>query len=173
MKVNLHSSNTVGVASDIDWNSAAALEFLGALGLNKDKQPQIQAVYKIMAITIYNNKNPFQHYIKIRCDDPSQICPKEPDANQSRDFSKSLLPLFYSHIPARRIQTYYNRSWLHMREIMMSMITTTQSISVRGFLKWEIWKMQSRTGKTWIAQKVRDSQDTIIEPKFFFCQCLR
>lgn len=30
-------SNIAGVASDIDWNSAAALEFLGVLGLNKEK----------------------------------------------------------------------------------------------------------------------------------------
>ncbi len=38
-------SNTAGVAFDIDWNNAAAVEFLRAPGLNK--QPQIQAVFKI------------------------------------------------------------------------------------------------------------------------------
>lgn len=34
-------SNTAGVASDIDWNNAAALKCLGAPGLNKGKQAQI------------------------------------------------------------------------------------------------------------------------------------
>lgn len=70
-------SNTAGVAFDIDWNNAAAVEFLRAPGLNK--QPQILAVFKNMATVIYSNKNPFQHYIKIQCDDPSQFCPKRPD----------------------------------------------------------------------------------------------
>lgn len=72
-------SSTAGVASDIDWNNAAALEFLGAPGLNKREQPQIQAVFKNAVTVIYSNKNIFQHDIKIRCDDPSHICPKRPD----------------------------------------------------------------------------------------------
>ncbi|KAB8276872.1 hypothetical protein BDV30DRAFT_235120 [Aspergillus minisclerotigenes] len=40
--------NTAGVASNIDWNNAAALEFLGVSGLNKVQQPQIQAVFANM-----------------------------------------------------------------------------------------------------------------------------
>lgn len=72
-------SNTAGVASDIDWNNAAAVEFLGAPGLNKQKQPQIQAVLTNAATIIYSNKNPFQYYIKVRCDDPFNYCQNRPD----------------------------------------------------------------------------------------------
>lgn len=72
-------SNTAGVASDIDWNSAAALEFLGAPGLNKAQQPKIQAVFANVATVIYSNKNPFQHSIKVRCDDPYNRCQNRPD----------------------------------------------------------------------------------------------
>lgn len=72
-------SNTAGVASDIDWNSAAALEFLGAPGLNKKEQPQIQAVFANAATVIYSNKNLFQHYLKVRCDDPFKHCQNRPD----------------------------------------------------------------------------------------------
>lgn len=72
-------SNTAGVASDIDWNNAAALEFLGAPGLNKDQQSQIQAVFANAATVIYSNKNIFQHYLKVRCDDPFNICQNRPD----------------------------------------------------------------------------------------------
>ncbi|KAK2598099.1 hypothetical protein QQS21_005810 [Conoideocrella luteorostrata] len=46
-----------GVATNLDFNSAAALEFLGPSGLNKDQQQQIQAVF--------NN---------VRCDDPMKWC---------------------------------------------------------------------------------------------------
>lgn len=72
-------AKTAGVLSDIDWNSAAALEYLGAPGLNKDAQPQIQAVFANMATIIYSNINPFQHYIRVRCDDPLKKCQKRPD----------------------------------------------------------------------------------------------
>lgn len=51
-------ANTKGVKSDINWNEASALEFLGAPGLNKDKQPQIQAVMANIATVIYSYKNP-------------------------------------------------------------------------------------------------------------------
>ena len=73
-------ANTDGVKEDIDWNNAAALEFLGAPGLNKDKQPQIQAVLANVATVIYSYKNPlFQHHIKVRCDDPLKRCQNRPD----------------------------------------------------------------------------------------------
>lgn len=58
-------ANTPGVKSDIDWNNAAALEYLGASGLNTDAQPKIQAVFANMATMIYSYTNPFQHYIKV------------------------------------------------------------------------------------------------------------
>ncbi|OQE02263.1 hypothetical protein PENSOL_c002G03972 [Penicillium solitum] len=67
---------TEGVASKIDWNNAAALEFLGAPATNKDQQSEIQAVFENTATVIYSNINPFPHWIKIRCDDPSNLCPK-------------------------------------------------------------------------------------------------
>lgn len=74
-------SNTPGVASNIDWNNAAALEYLGAPGLNYHKQPQIQAVLANAAGLIYNRPNATQHYIKVRCDDPSNRCQNSPDRN--------------------------------------------------------------------------------------------
>lgn len=73
-------STTEGVASGIDWNSAAALEFLGAPGLNHAEQPKIQAVLANAATVIYSYRNPlFQHYIKVRCDDPFNRCQNRPD----------------------------------------------------------------------------------------------
>ena len=75
-------ANTDGVNSDIDWNNAAALEFLGAPGLNQDKQAQIQAVLANAATVIYSYKNYFfQHYIKVRCDDPFNRCQNRPDSD--------------------------------------------------------------------------------------------
>jgi len=71
-------SSTAGVASNIDWNNAAALEFLGAPGQNQAQQSQIQAVLANTATMIYSYKNPFQHYIKVRCDDPKKRCQNKP-----------------------------------------------------------------------------------------------
>ncbi|KAM0796822.1 hypothetical protein BDR22DRAFT_505206 [Usnea florida] len=72
-------SNTKGVAKGIDWNNAAALEFLGAPGLNSDKQSQIQAVLANAATVIYSYTNPLTHWIKVRCDDPLNRCQNRPD----------------------------------------------------------------------------------------------
>ena len=72
-------SNTYEVASNIDWNNAAALELLGPPGLNKDKQAQIQAVLANAATVIHSNKNLFQHYLKVRCDDLFNPCQNRPD----------------------------------------------------------------------------------------------
>ncbi|KAJ5951404.1 uncharacterized protein N7479_009817 [Penicillium vulpinum] len=72
-------SNTAGVASGINWNSAAAMEFLGPSGLNQAQQPQIQAVFANTATVINGHKSPFQHFIKIRCDDPEKLCQNQPD----------------------------------------------------------------------------------------------
>lgn len=87
-------ANVAGVKSDIDWNEAAALEFLGAPGLNKDKQSQIQAVLANIATVIYTYKNPlFVHYIKVRCDDPLKRCQNRPKDDPCKPrYSLSLIP---------------------------------------------------------------------------------
>ncbi|KAI9657865.1 MAG: hypothetical protein M1831_004101 [Alyxoria varia] len=72
-------SKIEGVYRNIDWNSAPALEFLGAPGVNKDQQAQIQAVFANMATVIYSYINPFQHPLHVRCDDPKKECQKRPD----------------------------------------------------------------------------------------------
>ncbi|KAL8819357.1 MAG: hypothetical protein Q9223_002193 [Gallowayella weberi] len=83
-------TNTHGVASDIDWNAAvrqqptaaekpmAALEFLGPPGINGPRQSQIQAVLANIATVIYSYKDPAEHYIHVRCDDPKQECSQPP-----------------------------------------------------------------------------------------------
>jgi len=71
-------SNLDGVKSNIDWNEAPALEFLGAPGLNRRRQKQIQAVLANVATVIYSYKNPLQHRLHVRCDDPRKRCDKRP-----------------------------------------------------------------------------------------------
>ncbi|KAL8806443.1 MAG: hypothetical protein Q9182_001358 [Xanthomendoza sp. 2 TL-2023] len=73
-------TNTHGVASDINWNEAAALEFLGPPGINGPRQSQIQAVLANIATVIYSYKDPAEHYIHVRCDDPSREC-SQPSGN--------------------------------------------------------------------------------------------
>lgn len=70
-------SSLDGVKANIDWNEAAALEFLGPPGLNQRKQAQIQAVLANMATMIYSY-SPFNHYIHARCDDPKKKCQNRP-----------------------------------------------------------------------------------------------
>ena len=73
-----------GVASGIDWNSAAALEFLGPPGHNQGQQIQIQNVLANVATMYYGSYGwtPLHHYLKVRCDDPEKMCskPKDPCA---------------------------------------------------------------------------------------------
>jgi hypothetical protein len=72
-----------GVKSHIDWNSAAALEFLGPSAKDVNQQAQIQAVLANVATTIYDYKNYLvQHYIKVRCDDPDKFCPQTCDGRR-------------------------------------------------------------------------------------------
>ncbi|CAK1364023.1 hypothetical protein CB0940_04010 [Cercospora beticola] len=73
-------SSLDGVKANIDWNEAAALEFLGPPGLNKPQQAQIQAVLANMATVIYSYINPFTHPLHVRCDDPGKLC-----QNRSKD----------------------------------------------------------------------------------------
>jgi hypothetical protein len=81
--------STAGVASEIDWNNAAALEYLGAPGLNKIQQPQIQAVFANVATMIYSYKNPiFRHYIRVRCDDNDKQCQNHPSNDPGCDNTK-------------------------------------------------------------------------------------
>ncbi|PWI71638.1 hypothetical protein PCL_11732 [Purpureocillium lilacinum] len=65
--------NLEGVKEKIDWNSAASLEYLGPPALNKDQQKQIQAVFKNVA-TVSPGYAPFPNWIRVRCDDPAQVC---------------------------------------------------------------------------------------------------
>ncbi|PPJ50821.1 hypothetical protein CBER1_06501 [Cercospora berteroae] len=72
-------SSLDGVKANIDWNEAAALEFLGPLGLYQPQQAQIQAVLANMATVIYSYKNPFRHALHVRCNDPKKKCQNRPE----------------------------------------------------------------------------------------------
>ena len=52
----------------------AELEYLGPPGRNQPQQAQIQALYANIATVIYSYKNSFQHYLRVRCDDPNKSC---------------------------------------------------------------------------------------------------
>ena len=73
-------TNRGGTKKNIDWNSAAALEFLAPPGNNKDQQSRIQKIFENLAETIYGSPlSPFGHYIHVRCDDPYKQCPSQCD----------------------------------------------------------------------------------------------
>lgn len=77
---NISDCSQEGVKSHIDWNSAAALEYLGPSAKNVEQQSEIQAVLANVATTIYSYKTyPVEHYIKVRCDDPDKYCPQTCD----------------------------------------------------------------------------------------------
>jgi hypothetical protein len=67
-------SNQAGVRK-IEFNSAAAVDYLGPPGFNKKQQERIQAVFT-NAATVYPGSilNPFQYSIVVRCDDPFKRC---------------------------------------------------------------------------------------------------
>lgn len=95
-------SSLDGVKANINWNEAAALEFLGPPGLNKPQQAQIQAVLANVATMIYPYLNPFQHALHVRCDDPKKRCQNresndrcEPDP-PNEDEEPERLPNAYS-----------------------------------------------------------------------------
>ena len=67
-------TNRKGVKKNINWNSAAALEYLGPPANNQRYRKQIENLYNHASSVIYSNKNPFSHYIHIRCDDPVDRC---------------------------------------------------------------------------------------------------
>jgi hypothetical protein len=71
-------SHTDGVFQNIDWNSAAALEYLGPAAFNKDQQKQIQAVFANAATVCPGSFfNPFRWYIRVCCDDPFKRCTRD------------------------------------------------------------------------------------------------
>lgn len=74
-------SRAPGIGSGIDWNNAAALDYLGAPGYNFDKQPEIQAVLANAAAIISTTADIPQQYIKVRCDDPAKLCQNSPGQN--------------------------------------------------------------------------------------------
>ena len=61
-------TNRDGIMRNIDWNSAAALEYLGPPANNERYQARIQDRFDKVASIIYSSKNPFVHYIHVRCD---------------------------------------------------------------------------------------------------------
>ncbi|KAI8652238.1 hypothetical protein NCS57_01286900 [Fusarium keratoplasticum] len=71
--------NHEDITEDLDFNSAAALQFLGPSGLNKDQQAQIQNVITNLA-TVKEGASWFTpNWIRVRCDDPLKLCIEEPD----------------------------------------------------------------------------------------------
>ncbi|KAF6219988.1 hypothetical protein HO133_003813 [Letharia lupina] len=74
-------ANAAGVKSGINFNSAPAVEYLGPPGLNGPQQKQMQAVFANMATMIYSYKNPVQHWLHVRCDDPLKRCQRRPPGN--------------------------------------------------------------------------------------------
>ncbi|MCJ1371368.1 hypothetical protein MMC20_002583 [Loxospora ochrophaea] len=67
-------TNRDGIKKNIDWNSAAALEFLGPPANNGVQQESIQQLFDTAASVTYSNLNPYAHYIHVRCDDPRKDC---------------------------------------------------------------------------------------------------
>ena len=113
-------AKSAGVASDIDWNSAAALEYLGPPGDNKNQRTQIQNVLANIATMYYGSYGytPFHHYIKVRCDDPAGLCPKRKDPCR-RSVSPSCLLL----CPCSPVEDH---RWIRRPKRLLTQITTTQ-----------------------------------------------
>lgn len=72
-------TNQDNVAKNIDWNSAAALEFLGAPGLNVNSRATIQK-YMYLASQVSAGWVSGS-YIHVRCDDAGGKCPMMCDPN--------------------------------------------------------------------------------------------
>lgn len=69
-------TNTDGIYKDIDWNSAAALEYLGPPANNKKYQARIQKLL-LQASATSSGYGKNIHYIHVRCDDPAGMCTKD------------------------------------------------------------------------------------------------
>ena len=95
-----------GVASGIDWNSAAALEFLVLVspGHNQGQQAQIQNVLANVATMYYGSYGwtPLHHYLKVRCDDPEKMYSKPEDPCAPSVFPSCLLLCPYSPVEDHR-----------------------------------------------------------------------
>ncbi|KAM6510464.1 hypothetical protein FSOLCH5_010904 [Fusarium solani] len=71
--------NHEDLTENLDFNSAAALQYLGPSGLNKDQQAQIQNVITNVA-TVKEGASWFTpNWIRVRCDDPLNHCLKDPE----------------------------------------------------------------------------------------------
>ena len=113
-----------GVASGIDWNSAAALEFLGPPGHNKGQQAQIQNFLANVATMYYGSYGwtPLHHYIKVRCDDPEKMCSNPKDPCAPSVFPSCLLLCPYSPVEDHR------RTRRHQR--LLTQIIKTQMTNI-------------------------------------------
>ncbi|KAJ8133212.1 hypothetical protein O1611_g410 [Lasiodiplodia mahajangana] len=67
------------VKTRIDFNSAAALEFLGPSGLNKYHQGNIQGIFANVATVKEGASWYTPNWIRVRCDDPRQLCTPDSD----------------------------------------------------------------------------------------------
>ncbi|KAH0556757.1 hypothetical protein GP486_005454 [Trichoglossum hirsutum] len=78
--------NYDGVKSNIAWDSAAALEYLGPSAFNKNQQKQIQAVFESVATVKEGASWWTPNWIRVRCDDPAGYCStKCPTAQEDED----------------------------------------------------------------------------------------
>ncbi|KAJ2984320.1 hypothetical protein NUW58_g6102 [Xylaria curta] len=104
--------NMQGVKDEIDWNSAAALEYLGPPALNKDQQQQIQAVFANTA-TAAPGIAPFPNWIRVlfnvRCDDPAHACSERCPATQEDESEGQVIAY------ARNPNTSADRKWPDIR----------------------------------------------------------
>ena len=128
-------SNTAEVASNIYSNNAAALEFLGASGLNKDKQPQIsnlrfkqssQTQPLLSTVTktfssIISRSGAMIHTTAVRT---GQI---KIHASLSKWFTLPYSSLLCSCVSARQIPAIHqNQHHWHIRGILIKMTLATQ-----------------------------------------------
>ncbi|RYP12592.1 hypothetical protein DL765_007223 [Monosporascus sp. GIB2] len=119
--------NLEGVKNHIDWDSAAALEYFGPSSLNKDRQQQIQAVLANVA-TVSLGWSPTPNWIRVRCNDPLQICSYKCPPTTQEDKSQAGV-IAYARNPdsgaGRRnpvynqdISNYFSRASAFLHEIL-------------------------------------------------------
>ncbi|EON66292.1 hypothetical protein W97_05685 [Coniosporium apollinis CBS 100218] len=96
--------NYDGVKSNINWDSAAALEYLGPSAYNKDQQKQIQAVFANVATVKEGISWWTPNWIRVRCDDPAGLCSKKcPTSQENKD---PAVVLAYARNPVQAGEKY-------------------------------------------------------------------
>ncbi|KAI9765507.1 MAG: hypothetical protein M1840_007333 [Geoglossum simile] len=95
--------NLDGVKNNINWNEAAALEFLGPAALNRDQQGQIQAVFA-NAATVKPRWSLIPNWIHVRCDDLLHYCPDPCAAARTGNDPQDLAA--YARNPAQSADGY-------------------------------------------------------------------